>query len=152
MAAAAPVSSSFCVPHETQLVVKPKLRFGSIQYSIKDENGVLLFTIKRAIKSETGLFSQPERKIYDATSWKVLLLIKKERNWFGRPSWIAFHGDSESDGELIFTMRTKGSFSKSYQVFLLENKDSSSPDFYVRKDKIVVEHQLYHSLQRQTHR
>ncbi|CAM6103786.1 unnamed protein product [Calypogeia fissa] len=109
MAKPAPVSSSFCMPHEAQLVIKQKSWWSLGKFTIKDEHGILLFNFT---STEGGFCSgKPTiRRIVDATSRKVLLLLTKGANTtcWGDSPWLAFHGDSESDSDLLFTLRSKG--------------------------------------------
>ncbi|CAM6119086.1 unnamed protein product [Calypogeia fissa] len=131
MAVPAPVGSSFCMPYETQLVVKPSASwFEGVKYSIKDEQGNLVFSMK----TEQGFCVETKRRIYDATTGEVLLLMRKDTPCCSRGEWIAFHGDTESESQLSFTVRAKSSFSSGYVVFLPDNSDATRPDFSMKNE------------------
>ncbi|CAM6103790.1 unnamed protein product [Calypogeia fissa] len=131
MAIPAPVGSSFCMPYETQLVVKPSgSLFDGGKYSIKDGQGNLVFSMK----TEGGFCIEIKRRIYDATTGEVVLLMRKDTPCCGTREWIAFHGDTESESQLSFTLRAKSSFSSGYVVFLPDNSDATRPDFSVKNN------------------
>ncbi|CAM6119088.1 unnamed protein product [Calypogeia fissa] len=123
MAIPAPVGSSFCMPYETQLVVN---KSGSWckggKYSIKDGQGNLVFSTK----------TESRIKIYDATIGEVVLLMKTDTACCSTGEWIAFHGDTESERQLSFTLRAKSFFSAGYVVFLPDNSDATRPDFSIK--------------------
>ncbi|CAM6119084.1 unnamed protein product [Calypogeia fissa] len=129
MAVPAPVGSSFCMPYETQLVVKPSGSwFEGGKYSIKDGQGNLVFSMK----TEHGFCVATKRRIYDATTGEVVLLMRKDTPCCSSGEWIAFHGDTESESQLSFTVRAKSSFSSGYVVFLPDNSDATRPDFSMK--------------------
>lgn len=126
---AAPVSSSYCAPYETQLVVKKESFPNSRQFTVTDGQGGLRFKMKY----EGGFLSSPKRTMFDATSGKLLLSILKEVSFMGKAPYMAFQGVDEN--HLLFTFKKKTAFLEptSYEVFLPGNDNSSSPDFFLQK-------------------
>lgn len=67
----APVSSSYCLPHESQLVVKHKLLFAVGRFTVKDGEGALLFDVNCK-----DPFSWRKRRILTDESGQPQLLLK----------------------------------------------------------------------------
>ncbi|CAM6106250.1 unnamed protein product [Calypogeia fissa] len=127
MVIAAPISSAYCVPQETQLEIKPNSCRSDRKHVVNDGEGVLLFNME----TNRLFVGTITRRILDATSGNVLLLlkIKKERK---KRAWKAVRGDSQSKSELLFTLKPSDSyFSSPYEMFLSGN-DSSHPDFSIQ--------------------
>lgn len=126
MAVPAPVSPSFCVPHETQFAVRRKSIWRWAPFSITDEQDRLVFEVE---SWKPVRIWKAKRRIKDS-SGKVVVTIKVELGVFVN-TWKAFYGDNES--QLLFTVENPVLPWFDHAVFLPGNSDTSRPDFTVRR-------------------
>lgn len=82
----APVRSKYFLSHETQLMLKPKLKmFSSAEWTIKDSDESLVFGVK-----EFFLFmSRSKKRVLNDVSGRPILLLKSDAdNWHQRGEHI----------------------------------------------------------------
>jgi hypothetical protein len=130
-----PVSSQYCLPQETQLILEKKIYFfcaGSTVYTIEDIEENLVFDVQKP-----GWGSK--RLLRDRSGQPIMLL--KARTYAWSSVWTGYRGTDSNDANELFSFSTRLSLRdlKVFkEVYLPTNtgRDASGPDFVIKYEKV----------------